>query len=271
MQTPRWTRDELLVCFNFYCRTPFGKLYSSNPDVIRVAKAIGRTPGAVAMKAVNFASFDPAHQKRKVKGLSNASRQDKAIWDEFNADTNRLAQESEEAALRLGGLPLEPIEELVEIPSGPSEKDLIRPVRLLQSFFRRTVLASYKFTCAFCGLEFPALLNASHIIPWNASVELRGDPRNGLCLCTLHDRAFDRCLMSVDTKRRITISPRLKLKPENRLHKAAFLALKGREIMMPEKFEPLKSSLEHHFERFSKETASSSDKGREGSFVPSGL
>lgn len=252
-----WTHDELLVCFNFYCRTPFGKLYSSNPDIIRLAHAIGRTPGAVAMKAVNFASFDPAHQKRKVKGLSNASRQDKAIWDEFNADPNRLAHESEEAAERLGGLPPEPTEELIEIPSGPSEKELVRRVRLLQSFFRRTVLASYKFTCAFCGLEFPALLNASHIIPWNASIELRGDPRNGLCLCALHDRAFDRYLMSVDGKRCIAVSPRLKLKAEVSLHKTMFLDLRGREMILPEKFEPLRSSLEYHFERFSKETASS--------------
>jgi len=201
------------------------------------------------MKAVNFASLDPAHQRRNVKGLSNASRQDRAIWEEFNADPNRLAGESEEAAWRLGGLSLEPI----EIPSGPSEKDLVRPVRLLQSFFRRTVLASYKCTCAFCGLEFPALLNASHIIPWNASVELRADPRNGLCLCALHDRAFDRNLMSVDARRRIAVSSRLKLKAEVPLHKAAFLELQGREIILPEKFEPYQSSLEHHFGRFRKE------------------
>ena len=205
------------------------------------------------MKAVNFASLDPAHQRRNVKGLSNASRQDRAIWEEFNADPNRLAGESEEAALRLGGLSPEPTEEIIEVPSGPSEKDLVRPVRLLQSFFRRTVLASYKCTCAFCGLEFPALLNASHIIPWNASVELRADPRNGLCLCALHDRAFDRNLMSVDARRRIAVSSRLKLKAEVPVHKAAFLELQGREIILPEKFEPYQSSLEHHFGRFRKE------------------
>lgn len=251
-----WTRDELLVCFNFYCRTPFGKLHRRNPDIIKLATLIGRTPDAFAMKATNFASLDPAHQKRGVKGLRNAGPMAKSIWNEFNADPNRLAQESEEAALRLGEFPPEPMEELIEIPTGPSEKEMVRPVRLQQSFFRGAVLASYKFKCAFCGLEFPALLNASHIIPWNVSVEKRADPRNGFCLCTLHDRAFDRYLMSVNSKRCIDISPRLKLKPENRLHKAAFLDLRGREITMPEKFEPDKKSLEWHFERFSKEDGS---------------
>ncbi|PYP84241.1 MAG: hypothetical protein DMG65_22995 [Candidatus Angelobacter sp. Gp1-AA117] len=57
--------------------------------------------------------------------------------------------------------------------------------------------------------------------------------------------------MSVDSKRRVAISPSLKLKPENHLHKAAFLDLQGREITMPEKFEPLKSSLDWHSGKFS--------------------
>jgi putative restriction endonuclease len=46
--TRDWTRDELLVCFNFYCRTPFGKYHRNNPDIIRLAEALNRTPSAVA-------------------------------------------------------------------------------------------------------------------------------------------------------------------------------------------------------------------------------
>ena len=142
---------------------------------------------------------------------------------------------------------IEPPQEEIEIPSGPTEKDLIRPMRLVQDFFRRSVKASYRFTCAFCGLNIPTLLTASHIIPWKASVELRADPRNGLCLCALHDRAFDRGLMAVDSDRRTVLSSRLKLKAEVSLHKAAFLDLKGREIILPEKFMPDSKSLHYHF------------------------
>jgi putative restriction endonuclease len=53
----RWTREQLIAALDLYCRTPFGRLHRSNPDVVTLGKAIGRTPSAVAMKLVNFASF----------------------------------------------------------------------------------------------------------------------------------------------------------------------------------------------------------------------
>jgi len=54
----RWTREQLIATLDLYCRTPFGRLHRINPDVVTLAEAIGRTPSAVAMKLVNFASFD---------------------------------------------------------------------------------------------------------------------------------------------------------------------------------------------------------------------
>jgi predicted restriction endonuclease len=122
-----------------------------------------------------------------VNGLANASRQDGTVWDEFNANPNGLAEESEEACGRLGTIP-EP-EWKIEIPTGPTEAQMPHPMRLVQDFFRGAVLASYRSTCAFCGLKIAGLVNASHIIPWKVSMELRANPRNGLCLCVLHDRA----------------------------------------------------------------------------------
>lgn len=46
-----WTRDQLLIAFRFYCRTPFGRLHYRNPEIIRLAEVIGRTPSALAMTA----------------------------------------------------------------------------------------------------------------------------------------------------------------------------------------------------------------------------
>jgi putative restriction endonuclease len=54
-----WTRDELILAINLYSKLPFGKMHSRNPEVINLAKFINRTPGSVAFKLVNFASFDP--------------------------------------------------------------------------------------------------------------------------------------------------------------------------------------------------------------------
>ena len=57
-----WTRDQLLVAFMVYLRLPFGQLSKGNKEIVAVARAIGRTPSALALKTANFASLDPAHR-----------------------------------------------------------------------------------------------------------------------------------------------------------------------------------------------------------------
>jgi hypothetical protein len=52
-----WTRDQQLVALRLDMRTPFGKLHGRNAEIVDLAARIGRTPGALAMKACNFASL----------------------------------------------------------------------------------------------------------------------------------------------------------------------------------------------------------------------
>ena len=62
--------------------------------------------------------------------------------------------------------------------------------------FRRRVLYAYDHTCAFCGVQLD-LIDAAHILPV-------GHPRstdetaNGISLCPLHHRAFDKSLLTFD-------------------------------------------------------------------------
>jgi putative restriction endonuclease len=245
LKNQNWTREQALACFNLYCRIPFGKLHRGNPEIIAFAEAIGRTPSAVAMKLVNFASFDPAHKRRNVKGLANASSLDRDIWQEFESSPNSVAERSEEAFNSLALPAVSPDQEL-ELPQGPTETVVSRPMRLVQSFFRRTVLASYEYKCSFCGLDIRALLNASHIIPWKVSAERRADPRNGLCLCALHDRAFDRGLIAVSATYQVLISKRLKRLNPAPLHLVAFADLEGKRINLPERFLPSDHCLNQH-------------------------
>ena len=246
MKARNWTRDELLACFNLYCRIPFGKLHQGNSEIISAASSLGRTPSAVAMKLVNFASFDPLHRARNVKGLSNVSRQDRALWDEFQVDSNGIAEQSEDAFERLIANKDVATADDVRIPEGPTEAIYTRPMRLVQSFFRRAVMSSYRYKCSFCRLPISALLSASHIIPWSVSVELRADPRNGLCLCSLHDRAFDRGLIAIDSDLCLILSPRLRHKSPTAVHKIALLDLEGARIELPQRFPPKEECLEHH-------------------------
>jgi predicted restriction endonuclease len=246
LKNPNWTREQALACFNLYSRIPFGRFDQDTPEVIAFANAVKRTPSAVAMKLGNFASFDPAHQRRNVKGLRNVSSLDRALWAEFEATPNKIAQESEEAFSRLSIPAPLAAEQEPAVPTGPTETQATRPTRLVQSFFRRSVLAAYGYKCSFCKLDVPTLLNASHIIPWNVSEERRADPRNGLCLCALHDRAFDRGLMTLDIESRLLISERLKKSSPSGIVRAAFLDLEGQRINLPVKFLPSEKSLEYH-------------------------
>ena len=76
-------------------KLPFGKMHSRNPKIIKLAKLIGRTPGSVAFKLVNFASLDPSLSARGIKGARNSSKLDRVIWDEFYNNWEQLAFESE--------------------------------------------------------------------------------------------------------------------------------------------------------------------------------
>lgn len=53
-----WTREEEIIVFNLYCKIPFKSSSKNNPEVIKIAKIIGRSPSAVNMKIGNFGSFD---------------------------------------------------------------------------------------------------------------------------------------------------------------------------------------------------------------------
>ena len=98
MTTPRtqWTRPQLLVAFALYCRLPFGRLHHRNPEIIRFAELIGRTPSALTMKMVNIASIDPTITASGRSGLGNASAADRAMWEEMNADWDTFAVESQQ-------------------------------------------------------------------------------------------------------------------------------------------------------------------------------
>lgn len=79
--------------------------------------------------------------------------------------------------------------------------------RLHQVMFRGKVLVAYARRCAVCRLREPSLLEASHIVGDADG----GDPAvtNGLSLCTIHHRAYDRNLLGIDGDTKVQIAPRL--------------------------------------------------------------
>lgn len=259
-----WNHNELMVAMNLYCKLPFGQLRHGNPLVIEVADKLGRSPSSLSMKLCNLASLDPFHQARGIKGLSSVSRADHAIWEEFNADWGRLGIESEEKLQALlgesdeKGQDFEGAKNKVERtsvtkmplipPTGPTEVVVSTKVRLGQSFFRKSVLASYNNRCCITGNPIPELLVASHILPWGKHPEQRLNPRNGLCLAQTQDAAFDKGLVTFDEDYRLVLSPYLRDFLPNEALVRNFLDFEGKRIEMPDKFLPEEGFLLEHRE-----------------------
>ena len=238
-----WKREETLAAFNLYCKMPSNKISRHNKEIITLAEKLKRTPGALGMKMENLRWHDLDNKG----GLKNGAELDKNIWKEFFDDPETIMYESEKARVYFDGKTMEEIadeEYEIEIPESEERQQKIR-ARANQDFFRRLVLSSYGEKCCITGLAGVELLNASHIIPWKENRN-RLDPRNGLCLNALHDRAFDRGLMTILPSGEIVISKYLQ-KQANECGESAFIAdYAGKKICMPYRFKPEEEFLEFH-------------------------
>jgi putative restriction endonuclease len=252
MERRIWSHEELLVALELYCRTPFGLFHTGNREIQEVAAYLGRTPSALAMKLSNFAALDPVHQTRGIKGLKNGAKADRLLMHEFLHSPEPTIQAASEAfqTLVIGNASsnsnLPTLEEELLLPVGSTEKTRLVQIRVVQRFFRNAVLSSYDFKCAFCDLNTPELLNASHIIPWKSDESQRSNPRNGLALCAIHDRAFDRGLISIGESSEILLSPRLNQQTGNSMFETAFNNLAGSLFTLPRRFAPTPESLAYH-------------------------
>lgn len=239
-----WQEDELLLTLHLYCRTPFGKLHQTNPDIIQLANIIDRTPSAVAMKACNFASLDPALAQ---KGLQGASKADRVLWNAFMRNSTAIAEQAEALyETRVENQPFTSADTSIILPAGATETVREAKVRRVQRFFRQAVLQSYSNRCAISGLAIPELLVASHIIPWAKDEARRADPTNGIALNALYDKAFDRGFIAFDESFRLVLSNSIKAKAKDEVIKEYFIKLEGKPLDMPYRFCPDKGAIEIH-------------------------
>jgi hypothetical protein len=250
-----WSRDETILALYLYCQIPFSKTKAGNPEVIKLAALLGRTPASIARKLGNFGAFDPLLAKQGISGLTHTGKAARLIWEEFNNRWEALVEQSGLllASLAQGAPRLEnprmtvgPSEEtIIAPPDGPSERIARVSVRLFQSFFRRAVLSSYDSACSICGLDIRPLLTASHIKPWSVDESVRTDPQNGLCLCAIHDRAFDRGLVAVSDELRVIVAEDV-LSSKQRFVQTALVNFHSTPLRMPKRFAPRQELLTWH-------------------------
>jgi hypothetical protein len=132
-------------------------------------------------------------------------------WPLAPAPPGTAAAFTAESSLKLHGLvqrlfqlarslPPEPLAEFEartrDLPRSTEAERLVL-MRVGQDIFRDALMDYWRGRCPLTGIAEPALLRASHIVPWSECTDARRlDVHNGLLLSALWDAAFDRGLIS---------------------------------------------------------------------------
>lgn len=96
--------------------------------------------------------------------------------------------------------------------------------RLGHDRFSNNVKNNFNNQCCYpgCNVEGRAFLVAGHIARWADNHELRGATSNGLCLCLMHDKAFEKGYFTFDWEWRVNIL-------NNEYHGTTFLS----QLLLP--------------------------------------
>ena len=252
-----WTWNETLMAWALYMILPSKALVATDSHIQALARAIGRSDNAVKMKAWNIAAQDERRIRKGLKGLSQGSVLDRRVWEAFAQQGDALLLEAInllDEALSQGvafegrayGVVELPVElPAVELPVGATREATVA-ARVNQNYFRNRLMENYSGRCCLTGLSVDRLLVASHIKPWSVAdpATERLAPDNGLLLNSLHDRAFDQGLITLDRDLRVVVSPVVPADDEAAC--ALLWAYEGRRIALPEAFPPRKEFLEYH-------------------------
>lgn len=230
------------AALSLYLVLDFGKFHSRNARVIALAARLGRTPSAVALKLSNLAAIDESLPQ---KGMANASALDRQVWAEFRTDPSAVLAAYHANPEPTGHQADDPQAAFAHRLNAGTDAEATVTRRVGQDLFRDMILTSYSGRCALTGAEERRLLNASHIVGWAEDPGERLNPQNGICLNALHDRAFDRHLITFDEDWRMVISPAVPLSARRLLDRGASARLE-----LPKRFLPDQVLLERHRLRF---------------------
>jgi putative restriction endonuclease len=114
--------------------------------------------------------------------------------------------------------------------------------------FSENVKLNFNYKCCFpgCNVEGKGFLISGHITRWADNKDLRGDTNNGLCLCLVHDKAFEKGFFTLNHNNKVIL---LKHKFENRDWLHNFL-IEGENLeIKPRQIEPSIEALKNHWLR----------------------
>jgi len=103
--------------------------------------------------------------------------------------------------------------------------------------FKKIIYDSYSHRCAICGIQLE-LIEAAHIIP-HSHDQGNDDPRNGVCLCSLHHKAYDSGLIYFDENYNLKLNQEKvdyleKTKKDGGIQK--FIKMQYEKLLLPESY-----------------------------------
>ena len=237
-----WSRIEDAACLYLYMKHGHRQVDKADKEVVRLAEAIGRTPSAVSYKTANFWWLDPVSRG---KGFNHISKIDEEVWDIYRDDMESLQGLYSLVALgkSFASAALDQEKSIEEGDYHIPDSKGFASIRAGQEKIRMNALLLYRGKCALCVIDHPKLLVASHIVPWSADQNVRGDPRNVILLCALHDSFFDSGLISLADDYTVLVSKDLDgYSGAN----AAAIAVSGKKLSLPARYPPKLEYIRFH-------------------------
>ena len=247
----KWTREETLVAFNVYCKIPFKDSHSTHPMIVEYAKIIGRSPSALNMKIGNLGRLDPKLKERGIVGLSHGAKLEEDVWNEFYANPDKLAYESECLVAKFSKRNIEDTVsvDIENLPQGKERFSVVKQ-RVNQSFFRSAVMCAYNSKCCISGVGSPELVEACHIVGWIEDTRNRSNPENGLCMNAFFHKSYDNFLIGITPDYDIIISDELLGKTAKGTFRDYLVKLQSQKLILPSRFFPKQDFLDCHYQKY---------------------
>lgn len=127
------------------------------------------------------------------------------------SDLHDAVERAYKLGVSLPDAPLDAFRKQTKQMPRTTEVERLAVQRVGQDVFRKALIAYWGGRCPMTGVSDPALLRASHIVPWADcdSDAQRLDVHNGLLLSALWDAAFDAALVSFTDEGEVIVSPSL--------------------------------------------------------------
>ena len=184
MRSPKWNRDEIIICLNLYLNEGGRTLQKNDPKILEVSHILNQLPSfgdksnyqkfrnvnGVYMKLGNFKTFDSTYTG---SGLKGGSKLDKIVFDEFFTQKEKLKQIAENIQILtlqsdvLSNITEDEYEDLLTKILNLKETEKLTLVnrRTEQEILKKHLFGKKTTTiCACCNKEYPiSYLVSAHI------------------------------------------------------------------------------------------------------------